>query len=956
MEVRPLSASGKVPGGASRGRRAPLEHADLSADDGSARTRVALDLSSVFRHHVPKPPAPPITLPAGVQNPFMSPLPTTRALSARPLRASSSGMSARKQQRPETARPGPRSTQMATPLTHGRELEEEAEAGTLLRLEGQEMPTTQRHLSRFRPGLRSDPDYETQVRQSLRPETALSRPVATPRGGRAKTAGRPKTARILRTAVAGPDDGFEWPTSDADDTHLGHKSAVKVFMRNNRYTSRPISRVETCGSLLPPSVDHAVLEQHLGATELRINRMKHAKIERPEKEEQMLKEFEEMKKAIARGEPIQAQSNGLRVGSPVDWSQLEPVSAMAKGEKLGSAKDQSMTTLASKNNGSHRKQSRAEADRRSSKRPQTAHTRPSKGKFEKLFPPPPNSLRPETASKCAKMSVKREKNPPKARLAYNQRNIAGLAGDHEGTHRHPDGDAVGVFLTQTNLVDPARQEKQGHVQYVEPTKPKFHHLNPKHVYDFIQALPTACEGRLLLNADVKTVLSKRETGLKKRVVEATKKPALSADQNKVQQNCNHVRTAQEKMKIIHDHAERISWRIAATTQRRTKIHQEEIAKTEHTIRSRLERVENFKAQGELLQRTDLQRHLLALMAFAFKTSRVFHKMQRWRDYRPYLQRQRWAVLLIEKHYQRHKSRQFSKRAAEALFTLAVVFSKCIRNWKKRYRQRKTDQIITYLREQKSAASLQVAVNRFRIKVVRAQKRVRQVLAINAARYELLEMQWNRIDEERCASFEERRDAILTSLHQKIKPLLELKGGERAALNARMRIIESYAGVKKKLECTHDLEKRRRKYCEYFLPAELQEVQKVSEIIKKRMLEMYVKKSRQKYTHEWEEYKEKTKTWQNLRQNQQVFKNVALDLVQSFGGGQGSKYLETELAKFAQKLEKPTPPPTRIVLPRAVMEQMIQRAVDHSMRIRKGSAQPANKNMMGVSIAGDTIAS
>merc|ERR1712216_49207 len=59
-----------------------------------------------------------------------------------------------------------------------------------------------------------------------------------------------------------------------------------------------------------------------------------------------------------------------------------------------------------------------------------------------------------------------------------------------------------------------------------------------------------------------------------------------------------------------------------------------------------------------------------------------------------------------------------------------------------------------------------------------------------------------------------------------------------------------------------------------------------------MLEMYVKKSRQKYTHEWEEYKEKTKTWQNLRQNQQVFKNVALDLVQSFGGGQGSKYLET----------------------------------------------------------------
>ena len=44
--------------------------------------------------------------------------------------------------------------------------------------------------------------------------------------------------------------------------------------------------------------------------------------------------------------------------------------------------------------------------------------------------------------------------------------------------------------------------------------------------------------------------------------------------------------------------------------------------------------------------------------------------------------------VIEKHYLLHKSQEFSKRRAEALFVLALVFSKCIRNWRVRRMKRK----------------------------------------------------------------------------------------------------------------------------------------------------------------------------------------------------------------------------------------------------------------------------
>jgi hypothetical protein len=144
------------------------------------------------------------------------------------------------------------------------------------------------------------------------------------------------------------------------------------------------------------------------------------------------------------------------------------------------------------------------------------------------------------------------------------------------------------------------------------------------------------------------------------------------------------------------------------------------------------------------RRDDLQRHLLVLMAFGFKTSVFFSKVQRWHEHKPGMLRRRWAVLVIEKYYRLHKKHQFSKKRAQALFSLACVFQVAIRRWRARRVKKKADIIIAFIREMRNYGKIQVAVKRFRVKIVRAQNLIRRSIVCNQARYQLLEMQWDKV--------------------------------------------------------------------------------------------------------------------------------------------------------------------------------------------------------------------
>ena len=710
-------------------------------------------------------------------------------------------------------------------------------------------------------------------------------------------------------------------------------------MRTKCYTSKPISQVETSGSLVPPGVSQDVLAKHLGAHELRINRSQYGREERTEGQIRMIKEFSELKNSIIFSKPMPPSAivpPGFHSFSPVRWSQIETKNAVARGEAL--TQDQTP-------------QHQVPAIVKGAKRPSTA--RPPKGKYATIYPPPKAILRPQSAGRAMKDKISPAVTGslvcarlPPATVEGIKTSILRIASAEE---EHFE-DGLGAFLTQARSINTARPCTGGYATYIDPIKPKWEHLEPWSINSVVSSMPLACQGRLVVSTDVVHILDKRQAGLKSRVMYHARIDKALVQDDVVQRNKLEVLTSDSKRQALNERAQLMQARQQDNAQRREDLVQASDEKTTARIQRHELSLQRKRALEAHLDRQDRQRHMLALMAFAFKTSRLFDKMRRWQKHYPKMKRQRWAVLVIEKHYQHHRSQQFSKKRSEALFLLAVVFAKAIRNWRERFKHKKAMIIVTYLREVGNFAKIQVAVKRFRSKIVRAQTYVRKSLAANHARYELLEMQWNKVDGERKAQFDQRRDDMLTAIQEKVDPKLKPKGSAQSSMEAKFRLIESYSGLKKLNECKDALAQKRRQYCEYFLPADMQSLQDISVVVKRRMLEMYVKKSRLRYNHEWEEYKDKIEVWKDMLSSQQSIKAGSLDLINSLGGGRGSQYLAKALDKFSLKLEKPKMPPPNLILPPQVMRQMIQKAVDHSHRITLGKSpravtihNPAAKN-------------
>mmetsp|Transcript_30452 Transcript_30452/g.98139 ORF Transcript_30452/g.98139 Transcript_30452/m.98139 type:complete len:380 (-) Transcript_30452:1064-2203(-) len=332
-----------------------------------------------------------------------------------------------------------------------------------------------------------------------------------------------------------------------------------------------------------------------------------------------------------------------------------------------------------------------------------------------------------------------------------------------------------------------------------------------------------------------------------------------------------------------------------------------------------------------LHREQLQKYYMQTMALGFYLSYFQNFMRNWMIVKAQLLIKKQAVITIEKYYFNYVSRQYRKRKKAALMQLTMILKNCIRRFRHRFRAKKINIILTFLGQVGKFARFQMAVKRFRAKIIKAQGFFRRQIACNIARYEILELQWNKIDDERKQKFLERREAHLSSIKKKVDPGLDLKGKAKGDFDARLKWVEAQAGIKKLRECKAELDSARRSYCEYFLPSDLVRFESISPLVKKRMLELYVKKIRQRYNHEWNEYRKKLSAWIELQKTQESIKSVSRDLVSSLGRS-GSQYLTASLESMSSRIVKPMPPTPNIVLPRHLMEQIILKAVEHTRKI------------------------
>lgn len=576
--------------------------------------------------------------------------------------------------------------------------------------------------------------------------------------------------------------------------------------------------------------------------------------------------FNKLKKAILRGEPLPTQEQPPREPSPVRWAVIEKERPLAACEKKILQRQVQLQVQREKLPFSQLDQKRSSAPfvRPASKR----------GKFRQLGPPPKTQLRVQMTEREVVSTAEAE-----GRTLLKDRPL--------GDQQHADADKdldtsvhdqmieilqkedCRVFLTQTTLqtIPTARQESTMHVR---KKNTMFDYLGPAAVADAVDRLPLACDGRMMVSAELKQVIAKRENNLLERVHK------IFQDRKQEQKEANQGHALRKNVEQSTTHPEEKRSRAAAIAAARAERAEEvsrrrkeaEEEKREETIRKLEWRELGIKRQAEEDLRRANEGHVkmaLVMMTVGRSMAVLSERMQAWLARKPYVKRRRAAAHLISISWKRYLIKKYAKARAEAMMRLAHKLRSFVKRWRIRHLNKKADIIVDFVKQVGQVARFQVAVQQFRKKVAQAQKHVRRHLSISRARFELLELQWNKVDEERIQRFKERREALLHSIKTQMDKSIDLKGTAKTQQLQRMKDIERYGGAKRVRECKMELEESRRHYCEYFLPPEMREVAMISANIKRRMLKHYVKKFRAKYTQDWELYSRQLELWTQLNQ-------------------------------------------------------------------------------------------
>ena len=334
---------------------------------------------------------------------------------------------------------------------------------------------------------------------------------------------------------------------------------------------------------------------------------------------------------------------------------------------------------------------------------------------------------------------------------------------------------------------------------------------------------------------------------------------------------------------------------------------------------------------------DTQAHLLTWLALERSAASLRSALVEEIERRRRLVQMRAAVRIITLHYRQYKRRRTSKREADALVRLALHLPRMLRHWRVRFLGRKASIIASYLREMSSFARLQLAVKQFRRRIVKAQRIAREWLSCKRARFEILELQFARADAERNREHEQRRAAQIRRIKDSLDRRLEVKGKAAAAARARAFALEAVGGRKAVDALRSEVEAARARLCSRFLGPDSQQLPQISPMVRGKMLQLYARKMRVRYLREYAAYRMKLAVWSELQASQTEIRAFARHYADSLGNRASAEHLRAQIRAVVPDPEPPRRPPRYLVLPRDLMAQVIQKAVEHSLRLAERGA-------------------
>ena len=366
--------------------------------------------------------------------------------------------------------------------------------------------------------------------------------------------------------------------------------------------------------------------------------------------------------------------------------------------------------------------------------------------------------------------------------------------------------------------------------------------------------------------------------------------------------------------------------------------------TEADLAWRMSATERKLAREAAARAREVQEQLLTWLALERAAAGLRRAFLAERERRRRVVRVRAAVRVIMTYYQRYKRQRSSKREAEALMRLAFHLPGMVRRWRSRSTARKAGIIVTYLREMSTFARLQLAVKQFRRRIVKAQRIARAWLDCKHARFEILERQFARADAERNGEHDRRRAALVRRIKEGLDRRLQVKGKAAAAARARVGALEAVGGRQAVDTLKAEVEAARERLCGRFLSPEAQQLPQISPMVRAKMLELYARKMRVRYQRELAAYRMKLAVWTELQASQAEIRAFARHYADSLGSR--GEHLRAQIRAVVPDPEPPRRPPRYLVLPQDLMAQVIQKAVEHSMRLAERGGHGAGASGQG----------
>ena len=209
------------------------------------------------------------------------------------------------------------------------------------------------------------------------------------------------------------------------------------------------------------------------------------------------------------------------------------------------------------------------------------------------------------------------------------------------------------------------------------------HLDDENVRLVVEAIPRACDGRILVEHEMASIIGKRSDGLRERIASMDENPP--PESHLVKENARKVwgQTREAKVRAISGCADAERQKLEEAQARRQTQEEERIEKLNLVVRRREIRLEESRAKAALDQLQWRQKWMLSIVQAALAINCFHGIVERYRESLPHKWATQWAARVITRAAKMFLLRKQQRALHDKRSTFFFKFQMKVRDWNRR---------------------------------------------------------------------------------------------------------------------------------------------------------------------------------------------------------------------------------------------------------------------------------